>query len=155
MLSSLGLNRRSLFGAAGTVAVAASIPVALTAAAARAAEAAEPGDLLAWLRVGPDGAVRVSLAARAPSERSGPSWLTVGSQDGVVLSLTDRPSNAPVTLHAWQCRQEACALTRTLLIGIAADRWGVLPSECQTVQAAIVHERSDRRIGYRIWTEIA
>ena len=153
MPSSFGLSRRNLFGAAGVAGLAASAPVALTSAA-KAAEAAETGGLLAWLRVAPDGAVRVS-AATLVADGTGPTWHTVGPADGIALSLAATPGGGPASLQSWQGRQEACAAARDVLVKIAARRWDVSLNECQAAQGRIFHARSGRQVGYRIWTEIA
>ena len=128
--------------------------MALTSTAAKAAEAAETGGLLAWLRVAPDGAVRVS-AATLVTNGTGPAWRTVGPTDGIALNLAAMPGGGPASLQSWQCRQEACAAARDVLAKIAARRWGVPQDECQAAQGQIVHARSGRQVGYRIWTEIA
>lgn len=48
----------------------------------------------------------------------------------------------------WQPPRMAGATARTMLIMAAAQRWECDPSECRTERGAIIHEATNRRLGY-------
>ncbi len=63
--------------------------------------------------------------------------------------LGDQATGGSASIRAgWVSMREAGAVARTMLIGAAASRWGVDPSECTAARATVSHTASGRSVGY-------
>lgn len=126
------------------------------------APAADGAQLNAFVRIAPDG--RVFIAAHTPevgqgvrtalpmlvAEELDVDWTQV-TVEPVPLDSAYGPQMAggsrSVPNNFTPLRQ-AGAVARALLVGAAAQTWGVDAATCRTEAAAVVHEASGRRAGY-------
>lgn len=153
MSLALELNRRVLLGTIGAAVATTMLPAALAAAGQKLENEEGIGNLLAWLRVAPDGVVRVSVATSAGPSQDGYPWRSIVSEQDI--AITSQRVGGHVSLLAWKSRQDAVAATRTLLTGLAANQWNVMAADCALRQSHIVHAPSGHQSGYRIWVQVA
>ena len=143
-----GFSRRGFIDLVGGAAAITLVPPAIAGAEPANGAPALRG-LAAWLHTGPDGNLRGVFAA-ATGEGS-PQWHSGGAP--ITLTLGKPGSGDPMWF--WHARQQAFATTRSTLLAMAADGWGVAVDQCRCDGGRIVHPASGRAVGYRIWVTIA
>lgn len=128
----------------------------------------------AWIRIGPDGGVTL-VVDRSEMGQGVTTALPMLIAEELEVDIDDvRFEFAPAdpaynnpmfgsqgtggstsVRAAWQPLRKAGAAARLMLIGAAADRWGVPASECQASNGEVLHGSSGRRAGYGDLVEAA
>src|SRR6266566_4867665 len=153
------LSRREFIETSASLAIAFYLPPR-----ARTASAATDFSPNAWLRIGSDGIVTLTVDK---------SEMGQGSQTGLAMILADEleadwskvrlgpvPENPaawsrPMSTGgsrsvrtSWDTLRKAGATARAMLVAAAAETWRVDRSTCRAEQGTVVHEASGRRLGY-------
>ncbi|MEW4568416.1 molybdopterin cofactor-binding domain-containing protein [Tautonia sp. JC769] len=127
----------------------------------------EPREIGAWLQIGEDGTItaftgkvevgqnaRTSLAQAVADELRVPVdavAMVMGDTDRVPYDRGTFGSRTTPTM-APQLRRAASA-ARSILVGLAADEWGVERSEIELADGAVTHPPSNRSIGFGALTQ--
>ena len=121
----------------------------------------------AWIRVEPDGIVRVmvdrsemgqGVSTALPmlvAEELDADWDKVRFEFAPAnaayrnpLSIGQVTGGSTSIMAAWTPLRQAGAKARAMLVSAAAATWGVTAAECRTAQGEVIHEASGRKLGY-------
>src|SRR4029077_17329164 len=118
----------------------------------------------AWIRIGPDGIVTLTLdrsemgqgsqtgLAMILAEELEADWSAVRigpmPENPAGWSRTMRTGGSHAIQGSWDLLRKAGATAREMLLRAAAETWGVDKGECHAEQGAVVHAASGRRLSY-------
>lgn len=126
------------------------------------AQAPSPFQPNAWLAVNADGTVLITVGKSEMGQgvRTGLPMIAAEELDVPFESVRiEQASPGPdypdlgtggssSTMDSWGPLREAGATARAMLVGAAAERWGVEVAGCRTEDGAVLHASSGRRLGY-------
>jgi isoquinoline 1-oxidoreductase beta subunit len=157
--------KTSLAGATGLV-VGMYLPGRFELLAATPAAAA-PAVLNAWVQISPDDSVTILIAksemgqgvmtslSMLAAEELECDWKKIRTEFAPAALVYFDPAfhmqgtGGSQTIHScWEPMRKAGATARQMLIGAAAQKWGVDASECHAENGAVVHTASKRRLTY-------
>jgi isoquinoline 1-oxidoreductase subunit beta len=158
--------KTSLAGATGLV-VGMYLPGRFEVLAAKPAAAAAPAILNAWVQISPDESVTILIAksemgqgvvtslSMLAAEELECDWKKIRTEFAPAALVYFDPAfhmqgtGGSQTIHScWEPMRKAGATAREMLIGAAAQKWGVDASECHADMGAVVHTASKRRLTY-------
>ncbi|HEU5262570.1 MAG TPA: xanthine dehydrogenase family protein molybdopterin-binding subunit [Gemmatimonadales bacterium] len=161
MSSSPQISRRDFVKTGAGLVVAFYLPPRVAAAPGPAAATFTPN---AWLRIGPDGIVTLTVdrsemgqgsqtgMAMILAEELEADWCTVRlgpmPENPAGWSRTMRTGGSNAIRSSWEPLRKAGAAAREMLISAAADMWKVDRSTCRAEQGAVIHAPSGRRLAY-------
>jgi isoquinoline 1-oxidoreductase beta subunit len=123
----------------------------------------------AWLRIGKDGTITITVAKSEMGQgvRTALPMIVAEELDAdwakvkVVQALADRKYGSMGTggstsvRTSWEKLRKAGATARAMLVTAAAQTWHVLESECRTENSTVIHIPTGRRLTYAELTETA
>ncbi len=144
----------------------------LPSAVARAASgAAGPFTPNAWIQIGADGLVTVTIDRTEMGQGVMTALPMILAEeleaDWSMLRVGPMPENPAAwerrmntggsssVRRSWEVLRKAAAAARAMLIAAAAQKWGVQASECRAKKGAVLHPATGRRLGYGELAELA
>ena len=131
------------------------------------APTAEPFAPNAWIRIAADGAITIvvdrsemgqGVNTALPmliAEELDADWSGIRIEQAAVdpvynnrLFGSQATGGSSSIRSSWQHLREAGAAAREMLVGAAAERWGVDPATCRTSNSVVRHEGTGRTLGY-------
>src|SRR3989449_9633564 len=166
-MSAAQINRREFLEAAGVAGAGLVIGFHLPATTRGRAAAAAPFAPNAWLRIGPDESVLVvvdrsemgqGVTTSLPmllAEELEADWSKIRIESAPADKAYINPmfgmqgtGGSTSVRAAFTPLRKAGAAAREMLVGAAADTWGVDKSTCRAEQGAGIHTPSNRRLTY-------
>jgi len=139
-----------------------------------AAPAATPAVLNAWVHISPDDKVTILISksemgqgvetslAMLAAEELGCDWKRINTEFAPADKVYYDPAfgmqgtGGSQSIHScWEPMRKAGATAREMLIGAAAQKWGVDASECRAENGAIIHTATKRRATFGSLAEAA